>query len=54
MRKRLIVLGSPRSGTSLVTNLIGSAGYDTDCFGKRLLLKANQHNKNGFYERADI
>jgi len=49
------VMGCPRSGTSLTTNLIRSAGYDVDNFGKQRLMKPNSiHNPDGYFERIDV
>lgn len=51
----IIVLGCPRSGTSLVTNLVRSAGYNVDMDGTKQLMKPNpKYNPDGYYERIDI
>lgn len=52
---KLVVIGCPRSGTSLATNLIRSAGFDIDHFGQHSLMKPNEkYNPDGFFERIDI
>jgi hypothetical protein len=53
--KKLIVLGCPRSGTSLVANILSNSGYDLNCHGKKQLMKKNpKFNPNGYFERIDI
>jgi hypothetical protein len=53
--KNIVVLGCPRSGTSLVANLIRSAGYDIDDNHTKPLMKPNiNYNPDGYFERIDI
>ena len=53
--KNIIILGCPRSGTSLVANLVRSAGYDVDDNGSQRLMKPNKlYNPDGYFERIDI
>lgn len=45
----------PRSGSSILTNLIRSAGYDVDCRGTKPLMKPNKDfNPDGYFERIDV
>lgn len=53
--KNIVVLGCPRSGTSLLANLIRSAGYNIDGSGSKKLMKPNfKYNPDGYFERIDI
>lgn len=53
--KRLVVLGCPRSGTSLVANLLSKSGFDVDYRGKKQLMGKNPNfNPDGYFERIDI
>jgi len=53
--KNLIILGCPRSGTSLIANLLNNSGYDVDCKGTKKLMKKNEnYNPDGYFERIDI
>jgi hypothetical protein len=55
MNKNIVILGCPRSGTSLVANLVKSAGYDPDYNGTRILMKPNpEFNPDGYFERLDL
>lgn len=55
MNNKIVILGCPRSGTSLVANLVRSAGYDADYNGTKTLMKPNQKfNPDGYFERIDI
>lgn len=53
--KNIVILGCPRSGTSIVANLIRSAGYDIDCQHTKQLMRPNfKYNPDGYFERIDI
>lgn len=53
--QNLMILGCPRSGTSLLANLIKSAGYDVDLNGSKPLMKPNAlYNPDGYFERIDL
>lgn len=55
MNKNIAIIGCPRSGTSLVANLIKTAGYDADMYGTKQLMKPNsKFNPDGYFERIDI
>jgi hypothetical protein len=55
MNKNIVILGCPRSGTSLVAHLTKSAGYDADKGGTKTLMKPNKDfNPDGYFERLDI
>jgi hypothetical protein len=55
MNKNIVILGCPRSGTSLLANLIRLAGYDIDANGTQKLMKPNaKYNPDGYFERIDI
>lgn len=55
MNKNIVILGCPRSGTSLLANLIRLAGYDIDASGTQKLMKPNaKYNPDGYFERIDI
>lgn len=55
MNKNIAILGCPRSGTSLVANLVKSAGYDADMNGTKQLMKPNsKFNPDGYFERIDV
>lgn len=55
MNKNIVILGCPRSGTSLVANLVKSAGYDADMEGTKPLMKPNpDYNPDGYFERIDV
>lgn len=55
MTKNIVVLGCPRSGTSIVANLIRSAGYDIDHGQTKQLMRPNaEYNPDGYFERIDI
>lgn len=49
-RKVVVVLGMHRSGTSVLTGLLGALGVD---LGTRLV-PADRHNPAGYWEQADI
>ncbi|HEX2575597.1 MAG TPA: sulfotransferase [Aquihabitans sp.] len=46
----IVVVGAPRSGTSLACQLLADAGY---AFGDRLL-PASEDNRRGFFEDQDV
>lgn len=51
----IVILGCPRSGTSLTANLVRSAGYDLDFGGTKNLMRPNpKFNPDGYFERWDI
>lgn len=55
MNKNIVILGCPRSGTSLVANLVKSAGFDADMNGTKKLMKPNsKFNPDGYFERIDV
>jgi hypothetical protein len=55
MNKNIVILGCPRSGTSLIAQLVKSAGYDADNYGTRELMKPNKNfNPDGYFERIDV
>ena len=55
MSKNIVILGCPRSGTSLVAQLVKSAGFDADGNGTKQLMKPNpKYNPEGYFERLDI
>ena len=55
MNKNIVILGCPRSGTSLVAQLVKSAGFDADGNGTKQLMKPNpKYNPEGYFERLDI
>lgn len=55
MNKNIVILGCPRSGTSLIANLVKSAGYDADGKGTKPLMKPNlKYNPDGYFERIDV
>jgi hypothetical protein len=55
MNKRVVVIGCPRSGTSLLAQLIAKAGFNIDGNGTKQLMKPNpSYNPDGYYERIDI
>jgi len=55
MNKNIVILGCPRSGTSLTAQLVKTAGYDADGKGSKQLMKPNpKFNPDGYFERIDI
>lgn len=55
MNKNIVILGCPRSGTSLIAQLVKNVGYDADNYGTRELMKPNKDfNPDGYFERIDI
>lgn len=55
MSKNIVILGCPRSGTSLIAQLVKSAGFDADGNGTKQLMKPNpKYNPEGYFERLDI
>lgn len=55
MNNNIVILGCPRSGTSITANLIKSAGYDLDQGGTKKLMGPNEkYNPDGYFERWDI
>lgn len=53
--EKIVVLGCPRSGTSLLTQLVAKAGFDVDGNGTKQLMRPNPaYNPDGYYERIDI
>lgn len=54
-KKKVAILGCPRSGTSLTAHLVKSAGFDADHHGTRALMKPNaRFNPDGYFERLDL
>ena len=51
-QRPLIVLGAPRSGTSLVTRLCISAGYDPEIFLDSKFFGGSPHNPDGYHEEV--
>lgn len=51
----ILICGMPRSGTSLITNIIINSGAKWRGFGKySVTLKPNSDNPNGFYELYSV
>ena len=54
MKENIIVLGLPRSGTSLVTNLLVDAGWDGTADDTCEMISADEYNKKGYFELREI
>lgn len=51
----VIILGMPRSGTSLVANILSDMGVDLYSGNKSINnMYLKKFNKNGYYQRNDI
>ena len=48
--KNIIVLSLPRSGSSLLANLLESSGYVNYTTDNSHLLNSSEFNKNGYFE----
>ena len=52
--KPLVILGLPRSGTSLVARLCISAGYDPQIFSDSKFFGGSPYNEDGYYEEVRL
>jgi len=50
----IIIMGMPRTGTSLVTNLLSDAGWNLDAGGIFKMMGKDEYNKKGYFEVRNI
>ena len=54
MNNKVIILSLPRCGSSIMANLVSSAGYETSINNNSELLGPSNFNKDGYFEDTQI